>query len=496
MTNSVELITYSDRLAPDIAGLTALIDGPLRGLFGGVHLLPFFVPIDGVDAGFDPDDHRAVDPRVGTWEDLERLSERVDVTADLIVNHISTRSEPFRDYAAQGSESASADMFLTFDKVFPEGASEQDLLALYRPRPGLPFTERVCGDGVRRMLWTTFTAEQLDLDLDSPLALAYLDEILGVFEDHRVSTVRLDAVGYAVKRAGTSCFMIPETFAFIDRLTRTARAHGLETLVEVHGHHRRQIEIASEVDLVYDFALPPLVLHALFTGDAEPLADWIEIRPQNCVTVLDTHDGIGVVDVASDPGPAGEPGLLNADQIDELVEGIHDRSNGQSRLASGGAAANVDLYQVNCTFFDALGRDDHRYLLARLIQLLLPGRSQIYYVGLLAGGNDMELLAATGVGRDINRHRFSADEIDQALRRPVVRALCAAVRLRASHPAFAGVFSWSRVGSSTLVLRWERERASVELTADLAAAAFDLVVTEPSGSTSYPSLEELASSAT
>jgi sucrose phosphorylase len=158
---------------------------------------------------------------------------------------------------------------------------------------------------------------------------------------------------------------------------------------------------------VYDFALPPLVLHALGSGDGAPLGRWLEIRPRNAVTVLDTHDGIGVVDVGADSSDRTLFGLLAPDDIDRLVESIHAGSQGSSRLATGAAASNLDLYQVNCTYYDALGGDDARYLLARLLQFFTPGIPQVYYVGLLAGSNDMELLARSGVGRDVNRHHYA-----------------------------------------------------------------------------------------
>ena len=163
----------------------------------------------------------------------------------------------------------------------------------------------------------------------------------------------------------------------------------MEMLVEIHSHYQTQIEIAERVDWVYDFALPPLLLHALFEGDTTALRRWLEIRPTNAVTVLDTHDGIGVIDVGRDQNDRSRSGLLSQSDIDRLVEEIHVRSNGASRAATGDAADNLDLYQVNCTYYDALGGDDDRYLTARLVQMLVPGVPQVYYVGALAGGNDL-----------------------------------------------------------------------------------------------------------
>ncbi len=137
------------------------------------------------------------------------------------------------------------------------------------------------------------------------------------------------------------------------------------------------------------------------------------------------------------------------------MEKIHSNSNGQSRLASGAAASNLDLYQVNCTFYDALGRNDHDYLLARAIQFFAPGIPQVYYVGLLAGENDMELLGKTGVGRDINRHTFDAEEIEYAIQRPVVQSLFELIQFRNQHPAFNGSFRIVETNDNELALRWE-----------------------------------------
>jgi sucrose phosphorylase len=232
-----------------------------------------------------------------------------------------------------------------------------------------------------------------------------------------------------------------------------AGALGIEVLVEVHAYFRRQIEIASHVDWVYDFALPPLVLHAFAFGTAEYLKNWIRIRPNNAVTVLDTHDGIGIVDIGADPADrAGHPGLVPPEQIDALVEHIHDASGGQSRLATGVAASNLDLYQVNCTFFDAMARDERRYLLARAIQFFLRGIPQVYYVGLLAGHNDLRLLEKTGVGRDINRHYYGRTELEAQLTRPVVNDLISLIRLRNDHPAFSGAFSLQESHAATIAM--------------------------------------------
>jgi sucrose phosphorylase len=476
MKNTVQLITYADRLGGgDIRALHRLLMGPLAGLFGGVHLLPFYYPIHGVDAGFDPIDHTKIDPCLGSWTDIKELGQDVDLMADLIVNHVSSSSPQFLDYSEKGDASIYKDMFLTMDSIFPNGATETDLLTIYRPRPGLPFSYATLNNHQKRLLWTTFSKQQIDINVMHPQSKAYLQSVLRTLHDNGISMVRLDAIGYAVKKPGTSCFMIPETFAFIEYLTQQAAALEVEVLLEVHSHFRRQIEIARQVDRVYDFALPPLVLHAIFNHTARFLKQWLEISPRNAITVLDTHDGVGVIDIGADSSdPEEGPGIIPIEELDALVEKIHTNTKEQSRLATGAAASNLDLYQVNCTFYDALGRNDRDYLLARAIQFFAPGVPQVYYVGLLAGENDMTLLTQSGVGRDINRHFYTPDEIDQAIQRPVVQSLFKLIRFRNSHPAFNGSFSMPESPDSRITLRWENGDDWAMLEVDFASSSYSI----------------------
>lgn len=488
MRNAVQLITYADRLGGSIPGAHALVRSTFGDALGGVHLLPYFTPFDGADAGFDPVDHTEVDPRLGTWEDVRALSQDYDVMTDMIVNHVSSRSAAFLDYVEHGEASEHAPMFLTMSSVFPEGATEDELAAIYRPRPGLPFTP-VQIDGRRRYVWTTFTSEQIDIAVDSAQGRHYLTSIMERLAASGVTLLRLDAVGYAVKTPGTSCFMTPETFDFIDEIAAEARALGLAVLVEVHSYFQDQVDIASRVDWVYDFALPPLLLHSVYTRDGAALDAWLAVRPVNAMTVLDTHDGIGVIDV----GPDGDrPGLLTPAQIDALVEGMHACSGGGSRAATGAAASNLDLYQVNTTYYSALGEDDAAYILTRAVQFFVPGIPQVYYVGALAGSDDLELLAESGVGRDINRHRYTPDEVAAAIERPVVRDLLALMRLRSLHPAFAGTSSVAPSGDGAgLSITWTHGDASAGLDVDWRTLSAVLTLSRPDGSTASAPLGDV-----
>lgn len=475
MKNNVQLITYIDRLTgSNTKTLTNILNDQLENLFSGVHLLPFYYPIDGSDAGFDPIDHTQVDSRLGDWSDIKALGEEHELMADLIVNHMSAMSKEFKDVLTNGKNSPYWDLFLTKDKVFPNGLSEEQRKKIYRPRPGSCFTNFALPNNESADFWTTFTDNQIDIDITSEMGKEYLTRILKTFSENNIKMIRLDAAGYALKKAGTSCFMLDETFEFIDELSKKANFLGIETLVEIHSYYQTQIEIAKRVDRVYDFALPPLVLHSIFSKDFTALTKWLKISPKNCITVLDTHDGIGIIDV----GPMnGKPGLLNNDEIDNLVETIHVNSEGESQKATGAAASNVDLYQVNCTYYDALGQNDFDYLVARAIQFFSPGTPQVYYAGLLAEKNAMELLSKTNVGRDINRPYLDSKDIENALNKPFTKAMVSLIQLRNNCDAFNGEFNVSS-DSSALEMKWKKDEHNATLVVDLANRSAQIQITE------------------
>ena len=476
MKNQVQLITYVDRIGcKNLTDLKALFENQLKGLFGGLHILPFYYPIDGEDAGFDPIDHELIDPRLGDWNDLKELSKEVDIMADVIVNHVSAKSIQFQDYLEKGSASEYADLFLSFETVFPNGATEADILSIYRPRPSLPFTMVKLKDGSSKLIWTTFTSNQIDIDVNSEIGQEYLNGILETFSKGGIKMIRLDAAGYAIKKQGTSCFMTEDTFEFVGELSKKANALGIEVLVEIHSFYQTQIEIAKRVDYVYDFALPVLVLDTLFNKNSTSLKKWLAVSPRNAISVLDTHDGIGIVDVASEDG---KPGLIDDDILDEIVKKMHVNSKGDSLKATGAAASNLDLYQVNCTYFDALGRDENAYLMARAIQFFVPGIPQVYYVGLFAGENDMELLAKTNVGRDINRHYYTMDEINTHLERPFLTAFKNLMLLRNNHSAFNGEFNLLDTADNVLYIKWENGQDVAELKIDLPNMKMDINFTK------------------
>lgn len=460
-----QLLTYPDSLGGDLPALATLLEGRFDGLFRGVHILPPF-PSSG-DRGFAPLTYGEIDPRFGTWADVRRIGERHDVVLDLMVNHISRQSPEFQDFLRRGRRSPHADLFITLDKVWPGGhPADADVARIFLRKPDAPFsTVTIEETGERERVWTSFGtadwSEQIDLDVTSRATRRLITSWLRIFSGRRVRIVRLDAVGYVIKKPGTTCFMVePEILEFLDWVTAEAAKVGLVALPEIHDVPATHERLSTHGFWTYDFALPGLVLHAFETGEAGRLADHLARSPDRVVTTLDTHDGI--------PIRPDLDGILRSDEMLALADAIERRGGNVSRILSRSHGEAVDVHQLNSTYYSALGCDDERYLAARAIQLFARGVPQVYHVGLLAGENDRAAVERTGDGRAVNRHDYSLDEIDAALRRPVVRSLLELVRLRNRHPAFDGSLDVTSDALSALRLRWTHDEVSCALEVDLA----------------------------
>jgi sucrose phosphorylase len=440
-----------------------------------VHILPPF-PSSG-DRGFAPTSYAEIDPRFGSWTDIARIATDRDVGLDLIVNHLSRRSPEFRDFEQLGRRSRFADLFLTLDKLWPTGRPDPDDLArihLRRPRPWSTFP--IAETGASEAVWTTFgrtdPSEQIDLDVRSPATRTFIVEQLRRFAARRVRLVRLDAVGYVAKRAGTTFFMVePEIDEFLVWAHSVAEPLGLDLLAEVHAPRSLQHRLATADTWVYDFVLPGLVLHAFRTASPDALADHLRRSPGRQITTLDTHDGI--------PVQPDLDGVVGLDDMKALVELALSRGANLSRLY-----ARVDLkdpsfdaHQMNLTYRAAIG-DDDAYVAARAIQLFAPGIPQVYYVGLLAGLNDEESARRAGDGRAINRHDFTTAEVDRALATPLVGRILRLVRLRHDSPAFGGTPTVESAGER-LTIEWTSPGGRARLEVDLGAARAEVTTETP-----------------
>lgn len=446
LQNKVQLITYADSLGKNLNELHTALEQYFSDIVYGVHILPFYPSSS--DRGFSPLTHVEVDPAFGTWEDIKRIGEKYDVMCDFIVNHRSSQSEWFQDFLEKGDNSEYKECFITEEKF--GDVSEETLKKIDMPRPESPFVEFACSDGTIKKVWCTFSKDQIDLDTTSPKVKAYFNEVMEVFAQNGVDIIRLDAAGYAAKEPGTTCFLISPTYSLIEELGASAYKHGMAILPEMHNHYKLQLNLAKRkgVDYVYDFALSMLLMHALLNKETEYLKHWIDIRPEKSITTLDTHDGLPIPDIVD---------LLPEEEREKLAMQIKENGGEAVERASGANAENVDHYQINCTYYSALAENDDAYIAARAIQLFVPGIPQIYYVGLLVGKNDEELLEQTNNGRDINRHAYTLEEIEQECMRPVVQRLFKLIQLRNNHPAFSGRFYTKHTPNTELHLGWHHD---------------------------------------
>ncbi|CRZ34912.1 sucrose phosphorylase [Herbinix hemicellulosilytica] len=425
--NKIMLITYPDSFGQNLKELNFALNKYVKDAIGGIHLLPFF-PSSG-DRGFAPITYREVERAFGNWEDVMELAKRYYMMYDYMINHISARSEYYKDFLHNKDNSPYHDLFIRYKKFWENGEpTKEQLDAIYKRKPRAPYVEAKFADGTTEKVWCTFDEEQIDINCKSDIAKKLIKENLSFLAEHGASIIRLDAFAYATKKAGTSCFFIePDVWELLELCDKVLEPYNIILLPEIHEHYSLQMKIADKGYYTYDFALPMLLIHALYYGEGKYLKNWLDMCPRRQFTTLDTHDGIGVVDVKD---------LLPDNEINRTQEDIFRYGANVKKIYNTSAYNNLDIYQINCTYYSALGDNDQAYLLARAIQFFAPGIPQVYYVGLLAGKNDLEFMERTKFGRNINRHNYTLDEIEREVNRPVVQKLLELMRFRNSHKAF------------------------------------------------------------
>ena len=438
----IVLITYADQFSAKgekaLPVFTRFYNKWLSHSFSHVHLLPFY-PWSS-DDGFSVIDYHEVAPETGTWRDVAELKQSTSLMFDFVCNHMSAKSAWFANYLKQMPEND--DLFISVDP-------ETDLSAVTRPRALPLLTPFTLHDGSVRHLWTTFSEDQIDLNFASPQVLIAMVDVLLHYLIEGARYIRLDAVGFMWKIPGTSCIHLEQTHQLIQlfRAITEAVAPGTVIITETNVPHKDNVSYfgngENEAQMVYQFSLPPLVLHAVHSQDVSTLSQWAAslALPSTKTTwfnFLASHDGIGLNPLR---------GILPESEILSLVE----------KLQTEGALVNWknnpdgtrSPYEINVTYLDALStRESHdseriaRFILAHAVLLSFPGVPAVYIQSILGSRNDYDGVERLGYNRAINREKYAAGQIDCALedknslRYPVYSALSQLIVLRRAEKAF------------------------------------------------------------
>lgn len=440
----VALITYGDIVRspgePPLATLGSFLFPHIARVINTVHILPFY-PYSS-DDGFSVIDYRQVDPDLGAWSDIARLGETFRLMFDAVVNHVSAQSDWFEAFLRDDPD---------LRDYFTVVVDDFDTSAVFRPRELPLLTEFETTAGPRKV-WTTFSADQIDLNFANPAVLLEVVDTLLLYVAKGAGLIRLDAIAFIWKESGTSCIHLPETHRII-QLMRTvleAVAPKVAIVTETNVPHQENISYfgdgSNEANMVYNFALPPLVLHTFHTGDTQILSRWAERleAPSGTTTFfnfLASHDGIGV---------GGGRGWLTDIDIDRLAERTTQLGGRVSYKT--GTDGNRVAYELNINFLDALGDpaeldvDEHlvarRFLTSQAIMLALRGVPGIYFHSLFGSRGWTDGVEHQGTNRAINRQKLDRDQLDaeladdDSLRSIVFGGYLHLLQQRIFHPAF------------------------------------------------------------
>ncbi|AYJ01440.1 sucrose phosphorylase [Candidatus Phytoplasma ziziphi] len=428
--NKAMLITYPDSLGKNLKDLIKVLKEDFGDSIGGIHILPFFPSTS--DRGFSPSGYDNVDSAFGNRKDIENLSEKYYLMFDFMINHISRESVMYKDFQENHDNSKYNNFFIRWEKFWAQKEDKkptpEDIDLIYKRKNKAPIHSITFKDGTEEKLWNTFGEDQIDINISDVVAKQFIKKTLVDMASHGASLIRLDAFAYACKKINTNCFFVePEIWNLLKEVDNILKPLEVEILPEIHEHYTISDKISKHGYFIYDFVLPLVMLYTLYSGKVKTLADWLRRSPMKQFTTLDVHDGIGVVDAR---------GILTDEEIDYTSEKLYKIGANVKKIYSSDSYNNLDIYQINTTYYSALGNDDDAYLLARAFQIFAPGIPQIYYVGLLAGENDIKLLESSKEGRNINRHYYSLEEIKSQVQRPVVKNLLKLLSWRNECPAF------------------------------------------------------------
>lgn len=493
------LNVYPDSLGGTLGDVAAFLRRPeVRGAFSSLYVLPSLFHSD-LDRGFSVIDY-GLNGDLAKPEDLEALRELgVDLKLDFVLNHASVRSPQFQDLLKRGKDSPYRDFFIDWNR-FWAGRGEMTAEGYIRPReeyirdmffrkPGLPILLVRFPDGSEAPYWNTFYQRvweeagerrylgQMDLNIRSPQVWEFYRQTLRTLSGYGAAIVRLDAFAYAPKEPGRRNFLNePETWELLEDVDAIAAQYGLALLPEIHASYGEGCyeAISKKGYLTYDFFLPSLLIDALESGSGAALAAWageLTAKRIRTVNMLGCHDGIPLLDLK---------GLLP----EARIEALRDVIMGRGGIVKDLHGRKNMYYQVNASYFSALGEREDRLLLARALQLFMPGKPQVWYLDLFAGANDFEAVRRAGPDghKEINRTNLSREDVARRTTAPVVSRQLELLRFRAGCPAF-DFDSDVRVEESggRMSFVWTRNGYTARLDADLRAVTYAFSLVRPDG---------------
>ncbi len=433
------LITYGDSLRNNrqtpLQTLYAFARTRLKGCFSTIHFLPFF-PYSS-DDGFSVMDFFSINPNLGTWQDVACFSPDFNLMFDYVLNHVSSKSQWFTDYLAGHPDFS--DLAIAVDPSL-------DLSLVTRPRALPLLTPYTKTDGEKVYLWTTFSADQIDLNYQSIDVFLHMVDVLLFYVQHGARWLRLDAVAYLWKEIGTPCIHHDKTHDMIRLLRKILDQVAPEVIIitETNVPHNENIRYfgngLDEAQLVYNFTLPPLLLHTFTAGDASRFAQWAgKLKtPGDHATFFNftaSHDGIGVRPLE---------GILSHREINDLAQ--HVVNNGGQVSYRQNSDGSESPYELNITYVDALRRGDpldaRRFLASQAIQLALPGVPAVYIHSILGSRNWSEGVHQTGLARTINREKLEIETVEAQLedqgsyRSKIFYPYCHMLQIRCAQAAF------------------------------------------------------------
>ena len=323
---------------------------------------------------------------------------------------------------------------------------------------------------------------QMDVNAKSPLVWEFYEEVLAKVKSYGCQILRLDAFAYLHKEIGESNFFNkPGTWDYLAKINEIAEKNGLRLLPEIHAEYGLHLhdEVAKEGYVIYDFFLPGLIIHAIEKGTSKALLSWaseIIEKEFKTVNMLGCHDGIPVLDLkGKNVNGTYYEGLLADEEIEEIMEIVLERG-GRVKNLYGADGKKISYYQVNATYFSALGENEQKLLLARAIQLFMPGIPQVWYLDIFAGSNDHEAADKAGAGghKEINRTTLSMEDITAGLKKRVVRKQLEMIRLRNSSKAFSGSVAFPMSNEEQINIIWTNGDDSAQLVGNLKTHTFSI----------------------